>query len=274
MQFNLTNITKKVNVHWQGNVFNVDGPHNFTIMSKNINVTLDGHVEFKIGLALKQKGTLVIQMEKLETDTSFKFTQPPCEYAGIGFDLQITGLFVRTDNLVIKIEGKGVDNIIIRALMSVLKSRLPGIIEGVALNSINPMITAFTCSDVKEQVVAGEGVYIAQVNTTEVPYFEGKNIYFPVDITLKNEITNATNNEVEDDNLPLDNDFIGVANATAVASSNMLNTIMWLVDDSKILKLNVTQKDLGPSPPIDLDTRSLSILLPGLSKWGKRSTQS
>lgn len=90
-------------VHWAGNVFNVDGPHNFTIMSKNINATLNGHVEFKIGLALKQKGTLVIELQKLETDTSLRFTQPPCEYAGLGFDVQISSIFVRTDNLVIKI---------------------------------------------------------------------------------------------------------------------------------------------------------------------------
>ena len=50
----------------------------------------------------------------------------------------------------------------------------------------------------------------------------------------------------------------------------MMNTIMWLVDDSKILSLNVTQKDLGPDPPIDLNTKALTILLPGLSKWGEK----
>ena len=50
----------------------------------------------------------------------------------------------------------------------------------------------------------------------------------------------------------------------------MMNTIMWLVDDSKILSLNVTQKDLGPDPPIDLNTKGLTILLPGLSKWGEK----
>ena len=49
-----------------------------------------------------------------------------------------------------------------------------------------------------------------------------------------------------------------------------MNTILWLIDDSKILSLVVTKDTLGPNPPIDLDTRGLSILLPGLGKWGKR----
>ena len=139
-----------------------------------------------------------------------------------------------------------------------------------AQTTINPMITTYTCSNVEETVKVGNASYVVKVNTTEVPYFEQKNIYFPIDLILTNLVTNATNDEVQNDFIENDNSFIGVANATAVISSNMMNTIMWLVDDSKVLSLVVTQKDLGPDPPLDLTTKGLSILLPGLSKWGDK----
>jgi hypothetical protein len=51
----------------------------------------------------------------------------------------------------------------------------------------------------------------------------------------------------------------------------MMNTIMWLVDDSKVLQLNINNitKNLNVSLPIDLKTDSLSILIPGLlTKYG------
>ncbi len=47
----------------------------------------------------------------------------------------------------------------------------------------------------------------------------------------------------------------------------MLDTIMWLVDDSQVLSAAVTKDQLGPNPPINLDTSGLAILLPGLKKY-------
>lgn len=47
----------------------------------------------------------------------------------------------------------------------------------------------------------------------------------------------------------------------------MLDTVMWLVDDSQILSAAVTKDQLGPNPPINLDTSGLAILLPGLKKY-------
>ncbi len=49
-------------------------------------------------------------------------------------------------------------------------------------------------------------------------------------------------------------------------SSNMVNTILWLIEDSKQLKRNITQKSLGPNPPINLNTKDLAILIPDLNK--------
>lgn len=47
----------------------------------------------------------------------------------------------------------------------------------------------------------------------------------------------------------------------------MIDTILWLIDDSNLLSLTVTKEQLGPNPPIMLDTDGLAILLPGLSKY-------
>jgi hypothetical protein len=33
---------------------------------------------------------------------------------------------------------------------------------------------------------------------------------------------------------------------------------------------NLTTKDLGPSPPLELSTYGLAILIPQLKKWGKK----
>lgn len=50
----------------------------------------------------------------------------------------------------------------------------------------------------------------------------------------------------------------------------MMNSILWLIDDSKVLSINVTNSMLGPDPPIELNTLNLSILIPSLMKWPKR----
>ena len=50
----------------------------------------------------------------------------------------------------------------------------------------------------------------------------------------------------------------------------MVDTVMWLVDDSKFLTFNVSKYNAGMPLPIDLDTSGLAILLPGLKKYGKK----
>ena len=47
----------------------------------------------------------------------------------------------------------------------------------------------------------------------------------------------------------------------------MMDTILWLIDDSNLLSAVVTKDQLGPNPPITLDTDGLSIILPGLRKY-------
>lgn len=50
----------------------------------------------------------------------------------------------------------------------------------------------------------------------------------------------------------------------------MVDTVMWLVDDSKFLTFNVSKYNVQAPLPIDLDTLGLAILLPGLKKYGKK----
>lgn len=52
----------------------------------------------------------------------------------------------------------------------------------------------------------------------------------------------------------------------------MLETLVWLVDDSNVLSVAVTKDMLGPNAPISLDTTGLSILIPGLKKYPGKGT--
>lgn len=92
-------------------------------------------------------------------------TQPPCS-EGIGFNIQIAYIFTHTENIDIKIEGKVLDNLIINLLKNLLKSRLPTIINNLALNTINPLISNYTCNKIEENINIGNQSYIAKINTT------------------------------------------------------------------------------------------------------------
>lgn len=60
VRLNLTKIKQKVDINWQANVISVTNRHNFTINSKNVNITLDADLDFRIGVTPKQKGKLTV----------------------------------------------------------------------------------------------------------------------------------------------------------------------------------------------------------------------
>ncbi len=99
-----------------------------------------------------------------------------------------------------------------------------------------------------------------------------KFLTIPLDINFKNLKTNVTNEETANENLVDEHIYERSANVTATLSSNMMDTLVWLIDDSNLVSAVVTKETLGPNPPIDLDTYGLSILMPELKKFGKRST--
>lgn len=47
----------------------------------------------------------------------------------------------------------------------------------------------------------------------------------------------------------------------------MLNSVLWLAEDSNLISAEVTNSMLNGSAPIELITTNLSILIPGLMKW-------
>jgi hypothetical protein len=98
----LTKIKQKVDIHWTDNILEVKDTHTFAVNSKNINITLDAHVEAKIGLLRKQKGPLKVAISQLETDVTLRFDTPKCA-KGLGFDLQISRVYVNAKSISIKI---------------------------------------------------------------------------------------------------------------------------------------------------------------------------
>ena len=101
-----------MDINWKGNILNVRSIHSFATNSKNVNLTLDGHLEVKIGLTRKQKGPLKVVVTGLEVDTLARFAASKCA-KGLGFDIQIDDVYVNAKALSIKIEGKSFDNFII-----------------------------------------------------------------------------------------------------------------------------------------------------------------
>ena len=101
-----------MDINWKGNILNVRSIHSFATNSKNVNLTLDGDLEVKIGLTRKQKGPLKVVVTDLEVDTLVRFAGSKCS-KGLGFDIQIDDVYVNAKTLSIKIEGKNFDNFII-----------------------------------------------------------------------------------------------------------------------------------------------------------------
>lgn len=99
-----------------------------------------------------------------------------------------------------------------------------------------------------------------------------KYLQAPIDLTLTNMLTNETNDELDSDDLPGSPSLSRIYDLSLAASSNFLNTVMWLVGDAELLHLNVNNTMLGDNPPILLNTTNLSILLPNLKtkEWANK----
>jgi hypothetical protein len=152
----------------------------------------------------------------------------------IGFDVQIKNIFVNAKDVKINFEHHGFDNRVIALVEKYIAPRVPGLIQKAITEQVNPLISNYTCTRVEEQIQIKGKDYVLILNTTEVPAFnEGLNyLRAPVDLTLINMVTNETNNELERDDLP-DTPDLSIAYDVAIgASSNLLNTVMWLVGDA------------------------------------------
>jgi hypothetical protein len=147
-KYNLTSLKQKVDINWNANLLTPTAIHAFTTKSKNVNVTLDGQLEVKIGLTRKQKGPLKVVVTGLEVDTALRFASSKCP-KGLGFDLQIDDVYVNAKALAIKIEGKGFDNLIISELEKILTPRVPGILKNAISDKVNPLISQLACNRIE-----------------------------------------------------------------------------------------------------------------------------
>lgn len=98
----MTQIKQRVDINWVTNVIQVVNKRSFKINAKNINITLDGHIEAKIGVLPKQKGPLKVSVTKLDVEVVIRFEAPKCA-KGIGFDVQVSSVTVDAKDVVIKI---------------------------------------------------------------------------------------------------------------------------------------------------------------------------
>ena len=113
-------------------------------------------------------------------------------------------------------------------------------------------------------------MYEINLNTTEVPKFINNSyMAIPLDIMVINVDTGKSNDEIDNEHLPL-KPFNETDTVEITLSSGMVNTFLWLVEDSNLLDLYLDNSDLGDTAPINLNTSDLTILLPAMSqKYGK-----
>lgn len=137
-----------------------------------------------------------------------RFAGNKCPHS-VGFDIQVDDVYVNTNSISIKIEGKGFDNLVISELEKIIIPRVPGLIKNALNDKVNPLISQYTCNRIEYDLAVNNVLYILIVNTTQVPEFDDglKILRFPVDITLQNLKTNETNDELERDDLPLNQLF-------------------------------------------------------------------
>lgn len=191
IHYSLSKIKQNVGIIWKTNILQVKNTHSFVINSKNVSFALDGYLEVKIGLTRKQKGNLTIKITGLEVDTTVRFAGNKCPHS-VGFDVQVDDVYVNTNSISIKIEGKGFDNLVISELEKIIIPRVPGLIKNALNDKVNPLISQYTCNRIEYDLAVNNVLYILIVNTTQVPEFDDglKILRFPVDITLQNLKTN------------------------------------------------------------------------------------
>ena len=68
----------------------------------------------------------------------------------MGFNVQLRNVFVDATNVVIKIEGKGLDNTIIALVERIVKPRVPKLLQDAITKQVNPLISNLTCNRIEE----------------------------------------------------------------------------------------------------------------------------
>ena len=95
-------------------------------------------------------------------------------------------------------------------------------------------------------------------NTTTYNYLN-----IPVDVILKNVQTNETAPIRESDNMPPR--VMNASDIELLVSNNIVNQLVWVLLDSGLLNVTISNKNLNSSSlPIQLNTSAINILFPGI----------
>lgn len=145
---NMTNIKQKVSANWNANILNVTGTRNFSILAKNINITIDAHISFfAFSKALRQKGNITIEIQQLEADTFHSFVRSPTSCPKtIGFSLFVNDIQIDSSKFVIDFKKHPFDNLVIKLLINLIRSRIPNLVNGKLRDTLNNKINDFTCT--------------------------------------------------------------------------------------------------------------------------------
>lgn len=269
VEANLSNISiDRLEVTWTDNVLVPLTEYDFRIRSRNINMSVSTHVLGKVSIK-KINTTAVLSMTGVDMTLDMGIV-PLSVDTGAGFGLAIHHIELDINAIEVMFLNDTFDTSVASLVVKIIKNSLPNIINKIAVEKINPAIEKVMSGRVFLDAEVGDFYYTFDFNTTELPRFMDKTyMSAPTNILITNLNSLRTNPEVPNDQLPV-KVFKTVHEAELIASSGLVNSLIWLVEDSNVLNVVLDNTMLGEDPPITLDTTALTILLPKLpQKYGK-----
>ena len=74
LKLNFTSLRQHIQINWKGNTLRILNSNAFAVVSKNVNLTLNGTLDAKIGPTRRQHGELNVSIQHIDATTSVKFT--------------------------------------------------------------------------------------------------------------------------------------------------------------------------------------------------------
>lgn len=266
VNISLSNLTvTELDINWKTNILVPKGDYAFRVNFKDITVALASDIKGHVSLK-KIDTNLTVELSRISGYADFRLAASKSA-GGVGFSLQVAYIEVEVAAIDINFRKDVIDTFVAQTVASLLRKSLPKIINSVVQEQVNPLLDDFCNSRAFVTQEVGNHLYEISLATSEVPRFiDLAYLAVPLDVVVYNVDTGRSNDEVDNDHLPLkpfdkENDTLEVT-----LSSGMVNTLLWLVQDASLVDLYVDDSALGDSSPISLNTTDLKILLPEMAK--------
>ena len=266
VNISLSNLTvTELDINWKTNILVPKGDYAFRVNFKDITVALASDIKGHVSLK-KIDTNLTVELSRISGYADFRLAASKSA-GGVGFSLQVAYIEVEVAAIDINFRKDVIDTFVAQTVASLLRKSLPKIINSVVQEQVNPLLDDFCNSRAFVTQEVGNHLYEISLATSEVPRFiDLAYLAVPLDVVVYNVDTGRSNDEVDNDHLPLkpfgkENDTLEVT-----LSSGMVNTLLWLVQDANLVDLYVDDSALGDSSPISLNTTDLKILLPEMAK--------